>query len=107
MPFPSKFVVDIFREYKTIAVFEEHSIIGGFSAAMAEWVVDNRVNTSQLLRFGINDEFYTKSGSQSYARHALGLHSKALASRILKAISGSEHENTRSNFSSNQKAIST
>ena len=106
-PFPSKFVADIFRKYKTIAVFEEHSIIGGFSSAITEWVADNRANKSQLLRFGINDEFHTKSGSQSYARHALGLQSKAFASRILKAISGSEHENTRSNFSSNQNAIST
>ena len=106
-PFPLKFVEEIFREYQTIAVFEEHSIIGGFSAAMAEWVIDNHANTSKLLRFGINDEFYTKSGSQSYARHALGLHSKAFASRILNVISGSENENTCSNFSSNQKAIST
>ena len=74
---------------------------------MAEWVTDNQVSTSRLLRFGINDEFHKKSGSQSYARHALGLHSKAFASRILKAISGSVHENTCSNFSSNQKAINT
>ena len=106
-PFPSKFVEEIFMEYQTIAVFEEHSIIGGFSAAMAEWIIDSQVSTSKLLRFGIKDEFHTKSGSQSYARNALGLHSEAFASRILKAISGSEHENTRSNFSSKQKAIST
>ena len=106
-PFPFKFFEEIFSKYHTIAVFEEHSIIGGFGAAIAEWVIDNQVNTSKLLRFGINDEFYTKSGSQSYARHAVGLHSQAFASRILKAILGSENENTCSNFSSNQKAIST
>ena len=106
-PFPSKIIEEIFREYQTIAVFEEHSIIGGFSAALAEWIIDNQANTSKLLRFGINDEFHIKSGSQSYARQALGLRSQAFANRILKLISGSEHENTCSNFSSNQKAIST
>ena len=106
-PFPSKIIEEVFTEYQTIAVFEEHSIIGGFSAAVAEWIIDNQVNTSRLLRFGINDVFHIKSGSQSYARHALGLHSQAFASRILTAISGSEHENTCSNFSSKQKTIST
>ena len=73
---------------------------------MAEWIIDNQVNTSKLLRFGINDEFHIKSGSQSYARQALGLRPQA-ANRILKVISGPEHENTCSNFSSNQKTIST
>ena len=106
-PFPSKIIEEIFIEYQTIAVFEEHSIIGGFSAAIAEWIIDNQLDTTKLLRFGINDEFHIKSGSQSYARQAIGLCPQTFANQILKVISGPENENTCSNFSSNQKSIST
>ena len=106
-PMPSDFLEEIFGEYETIAVIEEHSRIGGFSSAVAEWAIDNQMNKSRVLRFGVNDEFHQKSGSQSYARQVLGLHSQAFASQIVKAISGFKNENTCSNFSSNQKATGT
>ena len=65
---------------------EEHSLIGGFGAAVSEWITDNRVSAPAFLRFGTPDAFFKLSGEQEFAREKLGLTSEHVADRILRAL---------------------
>ncbi|MEQ9518385.1 MAG: transketolase C-terminal domain-containing protein [Parvibaculum sp.] len=71
-----------FAKYKLVATVEEHSLIGGFGAAVAEWLADNHMPTAKLERFATPDDFFRKSGEQEYAREQLGLSAHQIADRI-------------------------
>ena len=72
-----------FEKFSIVATIEEHSLIGGFGSAVAEWVVDNRVQIKNFVRFGTPDNFFKKSGQQEFARKELGLTGQAIAHRII------------------------
>ena len=75
-----------FAKFGLVATIEEHSLIGGFGAAVAEWVIDHGVAPKRLLRFGTPDHFFKRSGEQEYAREQLGLTGHMMADRILTAL---------------------
>lgn len=77
---------EAFARFKLVATIEEHSLIGGFGSAVAEWVIDNGVRTAPLLRIGTPDRFFKKSGEQEYAREELGLTGHQIADRIARAL---------------------
>jgi transketolase len=77
---------DAFGRFKLVATIEEHSLIGGFGAAVAEWLVDTATRPANLLRFGTPDAFFKKSGEQAYAREALGLTGHQIADQIVQAL---------------------
>ncbi len=72
--------------FRLVASIEEHSLIGGFGAAIAEWLIDNQVQPRRFLRFGTPDAFFKKSGEQGYAREQLGLDAKHIAARVLASL---------------------
>lgn len=77
----------IFKNFKYLAIIEEHSLIGGLSSSISEWFVDNIDDKkTKILRFGTPDVFYKEAGSQSYARKQLNICSDYIVSRIVKAI---------------------
>jgi len=65
---------------------EEHSLIGGFGSALAEWLIDNQMNQIRLLRFGTPDRFPHPIGSQKYLRSQYGLEPNTLAANILTKV---------------------
>ncbi len=75
-----------FGRYRLVATVEEHSLIGGFGAAVAEWAIDNACLPRHLLRFGTPDAFFKMAGEQEFAREQLGLDSHAIAARILRTL---------------------
>jgi transketolase len=77
---------EAFGKFKLVATVEEHSLIGGLGSAIAEWIVDNEIQTKKFLRFGTPDIFYKQSGEQEYAREQLGLTGHQIAERIQKKI---------------------
>src|SRR4051812_1707703 len=77
---------DAFARFKLVVTIEEHSLTGGFGAAVAEWLVDSRTNPSNILRIGTPDAFFKKSGEQAYARETLGLSGDQIAERIVGAM---------------------
>jgi transketolase len=103
-PLPAIELLNIFSEYPVVAVFEEHSLAGGLSSACAELLVDHQIAGTKLLRFGIPDTFYKKSGSQSFARDYLGLTASHFVQKIINTLSGHKNENTRSHSSADKKA---
>jgi transketolase len=77
---------EAFARFELIATIEEHSLIGGFGAAVAEWAIDNAVRARAVVRFGTPDAFFKWSGEQAYARERLGLTGTHIAGRILRAL---------------------
>ena len=76
-----------FAKFKLVATLEEHSLIGGFGAAVSEWLADTETQPKKFLRFGTPDAFFKKSGEQEYAREVLGLAAHQIAEKILHALS--------------------
>jgi len=60
---------------------EEHSIVGGFGSAVAEFLSAQK-NPPRLIRLGIPDEFLHDCGEQEEARLHCGLDAASLARRI-------------------------
>ena len=75
-----------FARFRLVATLEEHSLIGGFGAAVSEWLVDSETPHRKFLRFGTPDSFFKKSGEQEYAREVLGLTGHQIAEKILHAL---------------------
>ena len=76
-----------FARFKLVATIEEHSLIGGFGAAVSEWLLDSETPHRKFLRFGTPDAFFKKSGEQEYAREVLGLTGRQIAEKILHSLS--------------------
>mgnify|MGYP006280280241 CR=1 FL=1 len=85
-PLDQDYLRHAFEKFSLVATIEEHSLIGGFGSAVAEWVVDHEIQTKKLLRFGTPDSFFKKSGEQEFAREELGLTAHAIAHRILNIL---------------------
>ena len=64
---------------------EEHSVLGGFGSAVAEFL-SSRTNPSRLIRLGIPDEFLHDCGEQEEARVYCGLDAVSLSRRIAAEI---------------------
>lgn len=64
---------------------EEHSVLGGFGSAVAEFL-SGRTNPSRLIRLGIPDEFLHDCGEQEEARVYCGLDAASLSRRIAAEI---------------------
>jgi len=77
---------DAFDRFALVATIEEHSLIGGFGAAVSEWLVDARISNRNFLRFGTPDAFFKKSGEQEYAREMLGLSGHQIAKKIVHSL---------------------
>jgi transketolase len=85
-PLDEAFLGDALSRFRLVATIEEHSLIGGFGAAVAEWMVDRAAMPRKFLRFGTPDAFFKKSGEQEYAREQLGLSAHSMAARIMTAL---------------------
>jgi transketolase len=85
-PLDIRLLREVFGSYRLVVSIEEHSLIGGFGSALAEWSVDENVIPKRLLRIGTPDAFFKKSGEQEFARDQLGLSGYQIASKILKEM---------------------
>jgi transketolase len=86
-PLDTAFLREAVARFRLVATIEEHSLIGGFGAAAAEWMIDNAVVPRKFLRFGTPDRFFKQSGEQEYAREQLGLSAHSIAGRVMAAWS--------------------
>lgn len=83
-PLDGEMLGDIFSRFDTVCTIEEHSIIGGFGSAVAEWAVDNNVMLPRrFLRFAIQDHFTHRSGNQENARKINKLTPQDIAGRVI------------------------
>lgn len=85
-PLDQAYLREVFGRFKLVATIEEHSLIGGFGAAVSEWMADSRTGNQNFIRFGTPDAFFKKSGEQEYAREMLGLSAHQIAEKIIHAL---------------------
>jgi transketolase len=86
-PLDEELLADAFGSHKVVATVEEHSLIGGFGSAVAEWLADRpRAPGAQLLRIGVGDWYLHEAGGQAYARERYGLTAENIAKRVQAAV---------------------
>jgi len=81
-PLDTEYLTRVFRDFSLVVTMEEHSRLGGFGSAVAEWLSDQPLQRASLLRFGTEDEFLHESGEQEHARHHFGLTAAQMAENI-------------------------
>ena len=62
-----------FAEFRAVVTIEEHGLIGGAGAAIAEWMSEQAGLRARFGRIGTADRFMHGSGHTSYARRYYGL----------------------------------
>mgnify|MGYP004516839895 CR=1 FL=1 len=85
-PLDKDFVCKVANKYGLLFTIEEHSIYGGLGSAIAEVLVEKRMNT-QLEIIGIND-FFPSAGDYRYQLEQCGLTAVQIADRIRKVMKG-------------------
>ncbi len=84
-PLDTAMLADVFARFPIVATIEEHSLIGGFGGAVAEWWVDEaamHTPRGRLIRIGAPDAFPHEAGDQDHAREQFDLTAQAIEHRI-------------------------
>jgi transketolase len=71
-----------FDRSQLVVVLEEHSMLGGFGGAVAEWLSDYARRCARLLRVGTSDAFLYEAAEQAHARERYGLTVASIVERI-------------------------
>lgn len=71
-----------FTQYDLVVTLEEHSVLGGFGSAVAEWACDQALETISLLRIGTPDVFPHTAVQREQIWQEWGLTPAQIASQI-------------------------
>jgi transketolase len=86
-PLDEAFLASAFARFPFVASVEEHGLIGGFGAAIAEWMADQtETPRARLLRFGTPDRFMHVAGETHYAQEHFGIAAPQIAERIAQRL---------------------
>lgn len=85
-PLDERLLAAAFARFRVVASLEEHSLIGGLSGAISEWLADRGPQRARLLRFGTSDHFLHEAGEQEYARERFGLTTEHIATTIEQSL---------------------
>src|SRR5262249_35451920 len=90
-PLDHGFLAQVFARFPLVASIEEHGLIGGFGAAIAEWMADQvEPPRARLLRFGAEDRFMHVAGETEYAQEYFGLAAGQIAEKIALRLGARE-----------------
>lgn len=78
------------RKYKHLISIEEHNVVSGFGGAVAEVIAAMPDSRAQLTKLGLQDEYTTVVGSQSYLRKRYGIDEEAIRQTIDQIIAKSD-----------------
>lgn len=84
-PLDVEYLKDAVSRFDYIVTIEEHSLLGGFGSAIAEWCIDMQV-TVPVLRLGIKDSFIDQVASRKSALGKAGLGHAEIKQKILEFI---------------------
>jgi transketolase len=85
-PLDETLLKEAFARFPLVVSIEEHSLIGGYGGALAEWVVDSGPFAARLLRMGTADRFPHEAGETEHARALNGLTANTIVDRVIKAM---------------------
>ena len=84
-PLDTELLTEVFSKCKTVAVVEEHSVIGGASSAVAEWAAGQWKLKARLVSCALEDRFYHHAGTQAQLRVEGGLTRDVVLQKIALA----------------------
>ncbi len=84
-PLDGAFLEEVFASGLPVFTLEEHGLIGGFGAAIAEALADSN-HRVRFTRFGVPDEYTHVVGSQERLRREYGLDAASVARRIVERM---------------------
>jgi transketolase len=94
-PLDTDYLSKVFETCRLVVTVEEHSRIGGFGAAVAEWLADQPAPRASLCRFGTADHFHHEAGEQEHARRCFGLTAEQMAEQIRRRLIGERRTGRR------------
>ena len=77
---------NIFSQFSHVFTLEEHSVIGGFGSAVAEWLADQKSTKAHLTRIGTDDRFMVEAGDQEYARFFFGITAEQIIEKVSQSL---------------------
>ncbi|MBT7080160.1 MAG: transketolase [Chloroflexi bacterium] len=84
-PLDQVYLSQAMERFSLLVTVEEHSRVGGFGSAVAEWfMAEGRM--APLMSFGTEDEFMHEVGHQAYARKRYGLAAQNLSEKIMSRL---------------------
>jgi transketolase len=87
-PLDTRLLEQCFNAYELVASVEEHGLIGGFGAAIAEWYADRETPPlGRLVRIAAEDTFMHVAGETEYAQEHFGISPHAIVRRIEQRLS--------------------
>lgn len=81
-PIDKNAIIDAANETGGIVTIEEHNIDGGLGSAVAEVCMDNGVTPKAFLRIGLNNQYSSIVGSQSYLKAYYKMDVNAIVKRV-------------------------
>jgi len=96
-PLDEQSLIRAARETGGIVTIEEHTVVGGLGAAVAEVLLENNAAPGFFYRVGLRDQFSSVVGSQAYLRQSFGLTAESIVSKVreLMASSATSHYSKR------------
>lgn len=85
-PLDEKALSRAFAGHRVVATIEEHSLVGGFGSAVAEWRTDRDLGGARHIRFGTTDWFPELIGNQQYLRQEMGIGIDAIMAKVIAAL---------------------
>ncbi len=85
-PFDAEGVAALARKARVVITLEEHTIVGGLGAAVAEACMEAGVHPKVFRRMGLKDCFPTVVGDQAFLRAFYGLDAAAVARTVREAL---------------------
>jgi transketolase len=77
----------VFSGPGVVVTVEEHGLIGGFGAAVAEWLADQPERPqARLLRFGAGDYYLHDAGEQEHARETYGISAAKITDGVVQSL---------------------
>jgi transketolase len=87
-PLDQDFLEAACERFTLLATLEEHTSMGGFGSAVAEFLVDrDQAPRARLRRYALADRFLHQTGGQEIARKRGGLDPSAISADLLRRLS--------------------
>lgn len=84
-PIDDKRIIELAQNSKLLITMEEHNVIGGLGGAVAE-VISQLSHHSNLIRFGLQDEFTSIVGNQNYLREVYHIDAQSVCEKVEKTL---------------------
>ena len=89
-PFDSKGVAQLVNAHAYVLTIEEHTVVGGLGAAVAEASLEHGAQVTAFARIGLKDIFPSVVGDQVYLRNAYDMDANAIVEAGQRILSSKE-----------------